>query len=68
MNETTAIKEKLPLLMSSKEAPSLGLTKSAFYTLTHREDVPTVVIGSRRFLHRDKFFEWLEKEADQHLA
>jgi hypothetical protein len=30
------------------------------YQLMHREDFPTIVIGKRMVVPRDKFLEWLE--------
>ena len=30
------------------------------YSILDREDVPVVKIGSRKFIQRDKFFEWLD--------
>ena len=30
------------------------------YSILNREDVPVVKIGSRKFIQRDKFFDWLD--------
>ena len=60
-SNTRIIKETLPLLLSAKEAPQVGISRSAYYRLTHREGVPIVIIGERRYIHRDLFFEWLEQ-------
>ena len=52
MNQTTCtyVEEKpLPVLLSAKDAEKLGLTRSAFYRLLHREDVPSVIIGGRKY-------------------
>lgn len=66
MNQTTCtyVEEKpLPVLLSAKDAEKLGLTRSAFYRLLHREDVPSVIIGGRKYLYRDRFFSWLDEHA-----
>ena len=54
--------ESFPLLLSAKDAQKIGISRAAYYRLTHRMDVPVVVIGERRYIHRDLFFEWLERE------
>ena len=36
------------------------------YSILNREDVPVVKIGSRKFIQRDKFFDWLDsREKDE---
>ena len=30
------------------------------YNILDRDDVPVVKIGSRKFIQRDKFFDWLD--------
>lgn len=66
MNQTTHTcieKKPLPVLLSAKDAEKIGLTRSAFYRLLHREDIPAVIIGGRKYLYRDRFLEWLDKRA-----
>ena len=45
-------------------AEKLGISKTTYYRLTHMADLPTVLIGDRRYLHRDRFFEWLDQAVD----
>ena len=54
----------LPVLLSIKDADKLGLSRSAFYRLMNRADVPRVTIGARIYLHRDRFLIWL----DEHIG
>ena len=55
----------LPLLLSAKDAQKIGVSRATYYRLTHRSDVPIVVIGERRYIHRDLFFEWLKAEVNK---
>ena len=57
-------KETLPLLLSSKDVGKLGISRSMFYRLIHMASVPTIILGERRYIHRDKFFEWLDKNIE----
>ena len=40
-----------------------GLSRSAAYQLLSRNDLPVVVIGRRRFMHRTLFEQWLVEQA-----
>ena len=44
----------LPLFLSAEHMETLGFTKSTFYRLAHREDMPVVHIGKRLYLDRNK--------------
>ena len=59
-NTTMIKRESLPMLISVKEATKLGISKTMFYRLTHMSSLPVITIGSRRYLHRDRFYEWLD--------
>ena len=37
------------------------------YNILNREDVPVVKIGSRKFIQRDKFFDWLDSREKSEL-
>ena len=53
-------KENLPMMLSANEIQTMGFTRNMTYSILDREDVPVVKIGSRKFIQRDKFFEWLD--------
>jgi len=53
-------KETLPLLLSAKDVNKIGISRSMFYRLIHMENVPTILLGERKYIHRDRFFTWLE--------
>lgn len=60
-NEFMSInRETLPMLISVKDVAKLGISKTTFYRLTHMSALPVIIIGSRRYLHRDRFYEWLD--------
>ena len=61
-NRTSQVFPSLPVLLSVHDAEKIGLSPSAFYRMLHREDIPTVVIGGRKFLYRDKFIAWIESQ------
>lgn len=62
--ETSINRESFPMLLGAKDAARLGISKSMYYRLTHMADLPTIMIGSRRYLHRDRFFEWMDRVVD----
>ena len=52
-----------PQLMTAKDLSKTGISRDAAYRLLNRTDLPVVVIGTRRFMNRDRFFEWLDEQA-----
>lgn len=63
MNEITN-RENLPLIMSIHELQAMGFSRSMSYELLNRKDFPTIIIGGRKLINRDRFFEWLEKQTN----
>ena len=52
------------LLWGNAELMKLGFSHSMIYQdLFKREDMPTVKIGKRIFVHRELFLEWLKNQA-----
>jgi len=59
-------RENLPMMLSANDIQTMGLTRTMAYNILNREDVPVVKIGSRKFIQRDKFFDWLDsREKDE---
>ena len=50
----------LPMLLSVKNIELLGISRSAFYRISHCEGAPTVKIGNRVYLRRDDLLPWLK--------
>ena len=53
-------KENLPMMLSANDIQTMGFTRTIAYNILNRNDVPVVKIGSRKFIQRDKFFDWLD--------
>ena len=53
-------KDTLPMMLSANEIQAMGFTRTMAYNILNRDDVPVVKIGNRKFIQRDKFFEWLD--------
>lgn len=64
LNHTTITYESLPLLLSAKDVNKIGISRSAFYRLIHRDDVPTLSIEGRIFIPRDRFIAWIENNTE----
>ena len=59
-------RENLPMMLSANDIQTMGFTRTMAYSILNREDVPVVKIGSRKFIQRDKFFDWLDsREKDE---
>ena len=59
-------RENLPMMLSANDIQAMGFTRTMAYNILNREDVPVVKIGSRKFIQRDKFFDWLDsREKDE---
>ena len=57
-------RENLPMMLSANDIQTMGFTRTMAYNILNREDVPVVKIGSRKFIQRDKFFDWLDSKED----
>ena len=54
----------IPELLDARTLQSLfGFSRSMVYALLNRRDLPVVVIGRRRFMHRNLFTQWLAEQA-----
>ena len=53
--------ETIPLLLNAEEIVRvLGLSKSNVYELLRSDGFPTIVIGGRKLVRKEKLFAWLE--------
>lgn len=58
--------DDLPLMLNAEIIKDvLGISISSAYELMRRRDFPSVRIGNRLIVPKDKLREWLEKEADK---
>lgn len=58
----------LPELLSERHRAAYGFSRTGWYQLLNREDVPVVKIGGRKFLHRELFEAWLKEQAQKHSS
>lgn len=55
-------KNGYPEMMTAEDLQNFGFTRSMAYAFLNREDVPVIRIGKRKFIRREKFYEWLEAQ------
>ena len=64
-------RETLPMMIClqskhpANDIQTMGFTRTMAYNILNRDDVPDVKIGSRKFIQRDKFFDWLDSKEDR---
>ena len=55
--------EQLPLALSAEDvAQVLGISRANAYTLMHSKGFPTIKIGKRMTVLKDKLIEWIDKQ------
>jgi excisionase family DNA binding protein len=58
--------DELPLSLRAEDVASvLGISRANAYTLMHAKDFPTIFIGKRMLVPRDKFLAWIEKQTQK---
>ena len=61
---TSSIKnfDELPLFLNAAMvAQVLGVSPASSYELMHEKDFPTLRVGSRMVVPKEKFIEWVEQ-------
>lgn len=52
--------DQLPLTLTADQvAAVLSISRANAYTLMHSKGFPTIQIGKRMVVHRDKLIEWM---------
>ena len=55
--------DQLPLALHANEvAAVLGISRAGAYALMHSKGFPTIFIGRRMIVNRDKFIQWMEAQ------
>lgn len=63
MKKNYSTYEQLPLTLQASDLSSiLGISRAGAYALMHRKEFPTLFIGKRMVVPRDKFFQWLDSQ------
>ena len=55
-------KNEFPEMLTAEDLQNFGFTRSMAYAFLNREDVPIIKIGKRKFIRKEKFYEWLETQ------
>lgn len=60
--------DDLPLFLNAETiAKLLGISISSSYELMHEKDFPSLKIGSRLLVSKEKFSEWINKMTGDNL-
>ena len=58
--------DQVPMYMNAKNvADLLGLSPTSVYGLMKKRGFPTIRVGNRVVIPKDKFFEWAEKNTSK---
>ena len=56
--------EDLPLFLNVNDlSKALGIAPSSCYELMHEKDFPSIRIGKRLVVPREKFIEWVDEQS-----
>ena len=56
--------EQLPITLSAEDvAQVLGISRANTYMLMHSDDFPTIRIGKRMVVPKDKLIAWMEEQS-----
>lgn len=62
-NTYTAI-DQLPITLCAEDvAQVLGISRAGAYTLMHSKGFPTIQIGKRMVVPKDKLLAWMEEQS-----
>ena len=58
--------DDLPLMLSVPDmAQVLGISRAGAYELAHSREFPSMKVGSRIIIPKDKFLLWIEKQCGE---
>lgn len=58
--------DELPLFLNAELVGKvLGVSSTTAYELMHSEDFPSIRIGSRFIVPKEKFVEWVNKQTER---
>ena len=56
--------DELPLMLNAETIKNvLGISLTSAYELMHEKDFPSIKIGSRIIVPKDKFREWIDRKS-----
>ena len=63
MTTTYTSYDQLPLALCADDvAAVLGISRANAYTLMHSKDFPTITIGKRMIVPKEKLLAWMEEQ------
>ena len=58
--------EELPLMLSVQDVSDvLGIGLAHTYEVVHQQGFPTITLGNRIIVPRDKFIQWIDNETEK---
>ena len=64
MNSYDSSFNDLPLVLNASQlAGVLNISRANAYNLLHREDFPTLRVGKRMLVSRDRLARWMDEQA-----
>lgn len=58
--------DELPLTLNAEKiAAVLSISRSGAYSLLRSESFPTIQIGNRKLVSKDRFIDWMNKQANK---
>ena len=55
--------DQLPVTIQAEDiAAILGISRAGAYTLMRSKGFPTIFIGKRMVVYRDKFIQWMDEQ------
>lgn len=64
MNTTFTSVDQLPLTLNATDVANiLGISKANAYNLLNSEEFPTIHIGKRMLVSKDKLIRWLDSKS-----
>ena len=61
--------DELPLFINANSLKDvLGISLTSAYELMHEKDFPSVKIGNRIVVLKEKFIEWIDKKSERRIT
>lgn len=65
MKEAIYTYEQLPLMLCADQiAALLGISRANAYNLMHQDDFPSIHIGKRLIVPREKLIAWIDRQSE----
>lgn len=58
--------DELPVMLTVPQvAEVLGVSKTSAYELAHSDGFPSIALGTRLIVPRDKFLKWIDEQSEK---